>query len=162
MDYRQLGQSGLKVSTLCLGTMTFGAETSLATATKIVNSFEGGAVVTDDGELADELRLVGNFGYVGYDEVSTIGTNAKLCEPNAALGLTSIESIEDFIEINRAHHETYRRQLATIDGVTLLEPPPEVRANFHYVVVRIEPATFGLTRDELYTFLHLENVLARR
>ena len=55
-------------------------------ATKFVNAFEGGAITTNDDELADRLRLMRNYGFEDYDKVVQSGTNAKMCEPSAAMG----------------------------------------------------------------------------
>jgi dTDP-4-amino-4,6-dideoxygalactose transaminase len=62
-------------------------------ATKFVNAFEGGAIVTNDDKLADKMRLMKNFGFAGYDKVLDIGTNGKMSEVSAAMGLTSLESL---------------------------------------------------------------------
>ncbi len=61
-------------------------------ATKFFNTFEGGAVVTNDDELADKMRLMRNFGFAGYDNVIYLGTNGKMTEISAAMGLTGLES----------------------------------------------------------------------
>src|SRR5438045_3336291 len=68
-------------------------------ATKFFNTFEGGAVVTNDDELAGKIRLMKNFGFSGYDCVSYIGTNGKMSEVSAAMGLTSLESIDEFVAV---------------------------------------------------------------
>ena len=64
-------------------------------ATKFFNTLEGGAVVTNDDQLARKIRLMKNFGFAGYDNVIYIGTNGKMTEAAAAMGLTSLESLED-------------------------------------------------------------------
>ncbi len=69
-------------------------------ATKFCTSFEGGAIVTNDDALADRLRLMRNFGFDGPDNVVHIGTNGKLNEISAAMGITSIESMSGFINTN--------------------------------------------------------------
>ncbi|WP_255427245.1 DegT/DnrJ/EryC1/StrS aminotransferase family protein [Sphaerospermopsis sp. LEGE 00249] len=68
-------------------------------ATKFMNTFEGGAIVTNDDELNQKLRLMKNFGFAGMDKVIYLGTNGKMSEVSAAMGLTSLESMEDFIEL---------------------------------------------------------------
>jgi dTDP-4-amino-4,6-dideoxygalactose transaminase len=65
-------------------------------STKWLNSFEGGAVVTNDDDLAGKVRLMGQFGFADYDRVDSIGTNAKMSEVAAAMALTSIESADVF------------------------------------------------------------------
>ena len=73
-------------------------------ATKFFNTFEGGAVLTNDDALAEKMRLMRNFGFRGFDDVIYIGTNGKMSEVCAAMGLTSLESIDEFIETNRFNH----------------------------------------------------------
>ena len=63
-------------------------------ATKFLNSFEGGAVATNDDALAERMRLMRNFGFQGFDNVIHLGTNGKMTEVCAAMGLTSLESID--------------------------------------------------------------------
>ena len=65
-------------------------------ATKFFNTFEGGAVCTNDDELAAKIRLMKNFGFSGKDNVIYVGTNGKMSEISAAMGLTSLESVDDF------------------------------------------------------------------
>ena len=76
-------------------------------ATKFLNCLEGGAVVTNDSELARKIGLMKNFGFAGYDNVVSIGTNGKMNEVSAAMGLTGLEALDDFIATNRAHYEQY-------------------------------------------------------
>ena len=76
-------------------------------ATKFCNSFEGGAIVTNDSELAHKIRYMKNFGFSDYDCVDFIGTNGKMSEVSAAMGLTSLESIEDFINNYRENYHQY-------------------------------------------------------
>jgi dTDP-4-amino-4,6-dideoxygalactose transaminase len=131
-------------------------------ATKFVNSFEGGAVVTDDDELAARIRLMRNFGFAGYDTVVQAGTNGKMSEIAAAMGLTSLESMDEFITVNRRHHAQYREELAGLPGVRLVGYDEHERANYQYVVVEIDEAETTLSRDAVVEVLHAENVLARR
>ncbi len=141
---------------------TFGrAEVLSFHATKFVNTFEGGAIVTDDDDLAARARLMRNFGFVDLDEVVELGTNGKMNEVSAAMGLTSLESLNGFYAANRRNHEAYRRGLGPIDGLSLLAYEPGARSNRHYVVVEVDESA-GLSRDELQRVLCAEGVLARR
>ncbi len=76
-------------------------------ATKIVNAFEGGAITTNDDALAARIRLMKNFGFKGLDNVVYLGVNGKMSEPSAAMCLTNLEQIDDFIEINRRNYQEY-------------------------------------------------------
>lgn len=131
-------------------------------ATKFFNSFEGGAVTTDDDDLARKLRLMKNFGFVNYDQVDYIGTNGKMSEIAAAMGLTSLESMDEFVAVNRRNYRRYREGLADLPGVRMIAHDQTERHNFQYIVLEIDEAATGIGRDLLVRLLWAENVLARR
>ena len=131
-------------------------------ATKFLNTFEGGAVVTNDDELARRLKLMRNFGFTGYDQVEYLGMNAKMPEVCAAMGLTGLDNLDQFIAVNRRNHAGYRTLLADLPGLRVLPYDDAERSNFQYVIMEIDPASCPLTRDELLRVLHAENILARR
>jgi dTDP-4-amino-4,6-dideoxygalactose transaminase len=131
-------------------------------ATKFFNTFEGGAVLTNDEVLAEKMRLMRNFGFRGYDNVIYIGTNGKMTEVCAAMGLTSLESVDEFIERNCLNHSAYRRELDGIPGLSVMAYDERERANYQYIVLEVDGPAAGLTRDELVGVLFAENVLARR
>ena len=131
-------------------------------ATKFLNSFEGGAITTNDDELAGKIRLMTNFGFSGYDNVIYIGTNGKMTEVSAAMGLANLEGIEGLVAANRHNYEVYRGGLASIPGLALMPYDSAERGNYQYVVVEVDEAAAGLTRDNLIAVLHAENVLARK
>jgi dTDP-4-amino-4,6-dideoxygalactose transaminase len=130
-------------------------------ATKFFNTFEGGAVVTNDDQLAEKMRLMRNFGFSGYDRVIYPGTNGKLTEIAAAMGLTNLEDIDRFIEINRTNYYTYREELRALRGVSMLTFDESEQNNFQYIVLDVSPE-FPVSRDRLVEALHAENVLARK
>jgi dTDP-4-amino-4,6-dideoxygalactose transaminase len=131
-------------------------------ATKLANSFEGGAVVTNSGELASRLRLMRNFGFADYDQVVSIGINGKMSEVAAAMGLTSLDSLDHSIEINRQNYAQYLEHLRGVPGVSAVRFDDREACNYQYVVVEIDNAAFGCTRDEVQRVLWAENILARR
>jgi len=130
-------------------------------ATKFFNTFEGGAVVTDDDELAEKMRLMRNFGFVDFDDVIHPGTNGKMIEPCAAMGLVNLDAIDGVIEANRRNHAAYREALAGIPGISLLGYDDSERNNYQYVVAEIADAS-AVGRDAIVQALHAENILARR
>jgi dTDP-4-amino-4,6-dideoxygalactose transaminase len=127
-----------------------------------VNCFEGGAIVTNNDELAEKIRLMKNFGFAGLDNVIYLGTNGKMSEPSAAMGLTSLEGMDGFIARNRANHDAYRNALGGIAGIRLLQYNEAEKNNYQYVVLEIDEQEFGLDRDNLIRVLHAENIRARR
>ncbi len=131
-------------------------------ATKFFNTFEGGAVVTNNDELAAKLRLMRNFGFAGYDDVVCVGTNGKMTEVSAAMGLTSLESLDEIIAVNRRNYDRYREELRGIPGVSLLAYDEKEKCNYQYVVLEISEDHAHVYRDDLLRVLFAENVLARR
>jgi dTDP-4-amino-4,6-dideoxygalactose transaminase len=131
-------------------------------ATKFFNAFEGGAVLTNDDELAKKIRLMKNFGFVDYDEVTYIGTNGKMSEISAAMGLTGLESLDEFISINRHNYIHYRNELNNIPGIKMVEYNEKEKCNFQYIVLEIDERITGIARDEILQILQAEHILARR
>ena len=131
-------------------------------ATKCVNTCEGGAVVTNDSQFAERVRTARNFGFVDYDRVASVGVNGKLNEISAAVGLSSLDAMGEFIRVNRRNHEHYRVELRNVPGVSVAAYDSAESGNYHYVVVEIDEAVAGLSRDILAEILRRENVLARR
>lgn len=130
-------------------------------ATKFFNTFEGGAVVTDDDELAETMRLMRNFGFAGFDNVIHPGTNGKLVEICAAMGLVNLDYIDTVIEANRRNWLAYRDALAGIPGLRLMPYDEAERNNWQYVILEVDPECRA-TRDEIVAELHRHNVLARK
>ncbi|MFC1704059.1 aminotransferase class I/II-fold pyridoxal phosphate-dependent enzyme [Candidatus Omnitrophota bacterium] len=149
----------------CKGQMigNFGnAEVFSFHATKFLNCLEGGAIATNDDELASKIRLMKNFGFSGYDNVISVGTNAKLDEFSAAMGLTGLESMDEFIAINQRNYKQYEKESASLPGITLTKYDEREKTNYQYIVFEIDHRATKLTRDQLVNILHAENVLVKR
>jgi dTDP-4-amino-4,6-dideoxygalactose transaminase len=131
-------------------------------ATKFLNAFEGGAIVTNDDIVADRVRLMKNFGFVDEDQVVYLGSNGKMSEASAAMGLTSLESMEEFIAVNERNYDGYRKNLGDVPGIQIVAYDAQQRHNYQYVVLEIDERVTGLSRDRLQQILRAENVLARR
>ncbi len=131
-------------------------------ATKFLNSLEGGAVVTNNDELAAKIRLMKNFGFAGYDNVIYIGTNGKMNEMAAAMGITSLESMDEFVFANRLNYEFYKRELLDLPGIKLFVYDEAEKCNYQYLVLEVDEQITILSRDELIKILWAENVIARR
>ena len=131
-------------------------------ATKAINCFEGGAIATNDDQLAARLRRIANFGFVDFDQVEDIGTNGKMSEVNAAMGLASLSDRQRIFETNRAHWSQYRALLAELPGIRVYEHPKNESHNYHYAIVEVDENSFGLSRDQLLACLQAERVMARR
>ncbi len=130
-------------------------------ATKLFNTFEGGAIVTNNDELASKIRLMLNFGFKGMDKVIYIGTNGKMNEISAAMGLTNLDSLDSIIANNKRNYECYRDRLEEITGLSVMKFSESEKCNWQYVVVEVDEK-YSIGRDELMEKLHAENVLVRR
>ena len=131
-------------------------------ATKAFHTFEGGAVTTNDDALADTLRSIRNFGFDDRGTVAMLGTNAKMSEVHAAMGLTNLDAFADTLARSRLCHETYAEQLRGIRGLAFRTAGTSEASNFHYAVGELDEAAFGLARDDVLAVLNAENILARR
>jgi dTDP-4-amino-4,6-dideoxygalactose transaminase len=130
-------------------------------ATKFFNTFEGGAVVTNNDDLARKMRLMKNFGFSGYDNVIYPGTNGKMTEIAAAMGLVNFDAIDEFVEVNRRNHMQYSKRLNDIKGLSVIDYNDREHNNYQYVVIEVLDS-FPVERDEIVRALQAENVLARR
>jgi len=131
-------------------------------ATKFINAFEGGMVTTNNDELAAKIRLMKNFGFGGYDNVVHIGTNGKMNEVCAAMGLSSIEGMDQVIAANRRNYKQYQKDLADLPGISLIRYDEAEKSNYQYIVLEIDGTVAGISRDQLMKMLHAENIFARR
>jgi dTDP-4-amino-4,6-dideoxygalactose transaminase len=131
-------------------------------ATKFVSCGEGGAIVTNDDDFAARVRRMRNFGIAGCDQVVSEGTNGKLSEFAAAVGLTSLDSMDEFLAANERNQLHYRQALNGVSGVDLIDYDEAEKNNFQYVVAEVDDQRSPLSRDQWLQVLHAENVLARR
>jgi dTDP-4-amino-4,6-dideoxyglucose len=110
-------------------------------ATKLVNSFEGGLIATESDDVAERLRALRNNGFVTTEaregSVESVGTNAKMSEIHAAMGLTNLEDIRRIVDHNRDVFRGYARHLP--DGARLCRPNHPA-SNFSYIVACIDPS----------------------
>ena len=131
-------------------------------ATKFLNSFEGGAVVTNSDELARKLRLMKNFGFTATDKADYLGINGKMSEVQAAMGLTSLESVDSFISINRENYTRYQKMLEPVPGIEVMPFSGKEKHNYQYISLDIDDALTGIERDCIMRVLHAERIRARR
>jgi dTDP-4-amino-4,6-dideoxygalactose transaminase len=130
-------------------------------ATKFFNTFEGGAVVTNDDELAQAMRLMRNFGFAGYDNVIHPGTNGKMIEICAAMGIVNLEALDTVVEINRHNYACYREALDGIPGLSVMPYDDSELCNYQYVVLEASEDCRA-SRDQIVDALQAENILARK
>lgn len=130
-------------------------------ATKVFNTFEGGAIICPDAKTKVRIDRLKNFGFV--DEVTVVapGINGKMSEINAAFGLLQLKHIEGALACRRDIDVAYRLQLATIKGIQCLNDAGEKVSNHAYFPVLVQP-DYPLSRDALYQKLKDNGIYARR
>ncbi|MDD2599288.1 MAG: DegT/DnrJ/EryC1/StrS family aminotransferase [Kiritimatiellae bacterium] len=130
-------------------------------ATKVFNTFEGGAITTNNDSLAEKMRLMQNFGFAGVDNVIHVGTNGKMTEISAAMGLVNFLEINKFIEANKRNYDLYKQAIAEINGLKLIEFDENQCCNWQYIVVEVGDE-YPRSRDALIDLLHANNIRARK
>ncbi len=130
-------------------------------ATKFINTFEGGAVLTNDDLLAKKMQLMRNFGFSGMDNVIHPGTNGKMTEIAAAMGLANLGSIDAVLSANESNYKAYLNELSGLPGISLLPYDYTEQNNFQYVIMEVGDEC-PVRRDDIVQALHAENILARR
>jgi dTDP-4-amino-4,6-dideoxygalactose transaminase len=118
-------------------------------ATKVFNTFEGGAIVCKTPEMKRYIDQLKNFGHDGEVSVIETGINGKMSEINAAFGLLQLDYVNEAISKRAAIDARYRRELAGIPGLQCLGNTGQMRQNHAYFPIRVK-ATFPLSRDALY------------
>ncbi len=131
-------------------------------ATKVFNTIEGGCVCFHDPSLADALNQLKNFGIVSQDEVERIGTNAKMNEFCAAMGLCNLRHLDEEIAKREQLANRYWELLENVPGVTIFRPSKNIKSNYAYLPVLFDPDAFGATRDEVYNALADAGIGARK
>jgi dTDP-4-amino-4,6-dideoxygalactose transaminase len=130
-------------------------------ATKVFNTFEGGAIVCPDAKTKIRIDQLKNFGHVGEVTVVAPGINGKMSEFNAALGLLQLKYIDQALARRKAIDEAYREQLKVVNGIHCLKAAGEKTANYSYFPILVE-ANYPISRDDLYQRLKDSGIHPRR
>jgi dTDP-4-amino-4,6-dideoxygalactose transaminase len=130
-------------------------------ATKVFNTFEGGAIVCPDVKTKVRIDQLKNFGHVGEVTVVAPGINGKMSEFNAALGLLQLKYIDKALARRKEIDVTYRERLKSVKGVRCLSDAGEKIANYSYFPIMVEPG-YQISRDELYQRLKDNGIHPRR
>ncbi len=129
-------------------------------ATKVFHTIEGGSVACRDPEVKRKLEVLKNFGIVDPDDVHEVGTNAKMNEFQAAMGICNLRHIDEAIAKRKAVLERYDQNLSGIRGIKLNHIPSETESNYAYYPVVFDG--FYKTRDEVIAQLKEHDIYARK
>jgi dTDP-4-amino-4,6-dideoxygalactose transaminase len=131
-------------------------------ATKVFNTFEGGAIICHDEKTKNHIDNLKNFGITDEITVVSPGINAKMNEFQAALGLLQLKYVDEAIKKRKQVTEIYWNAFKGIQGITYLHDLPEVTHNYAYFPILIDNIKFGKTRDQVYDELKSHNIFSRR
>lgn len=131
-------------------------------ATKVFHTIEGGALTYKNPQLRRELEAWKMFGMYEKEDAEKIGTNAKLTEFAAAIGLCNLRHVDDEIAKRKKCVETYRKLLGDIEGIKLCKEQENVVSNYAYFPVYYDSKKFGKNRDEIADILAKNNIFARK
>lgn len=130
-------------------------------ATKVFNTFEGGAIICRDADVKYRIDQLRNFGFIDELDINEIGINGKMNEFSSALGLLQLKQIDNYIEKRKWVDGQYRKKLKDIKGIRCHTEANGFKANYSYFPVFIEKE-YPKTRDELYQILKESNIYVRR
>lgn len=130
-------------------------------ATKVFNTFEGGAIICPDAKSKLRIDQLKNFGFVDETTVVAPGINGKMSEVNAAMGLLQLKHLGAAIQRRREIDAAYRAQIQGVRGITCVNRTGSSTDNFAYFTVLVGPE-YGSTRDALYDKLKARGIHARR
>ncbi len=131
-------------------------------ATKVFNTFEGGAIVCHSKEMKEHIDNLKNFGFQGETTVVTSGINAKMNEMQAAIGLLQLKYIDRLIDERKEIADTYREHLKNISGINFISDVKYMHHCYSYFPIFVEKEKYGLDRDALYEKLKENNIFGRR
>lgn len=130
-------------------------------ATKVFHTIEGGCLTFKDETLTQKISLHRNFGVKG-ESLECFGTNAKMNEFQAAMGICNLRHIDEELALRKNVYEAYTRRLQDMQGLTLLQVVDGIKQNYAYYPVLVDKEKFGMSRDELCEKLAKYNIYARK
>lgn len=131
-------------------------------ATKVFNTIEGGAVCFNNEDFGKKLYQLKNFGIKNELVVDGIGSNAKMNEFQAAMGLCNLRHVDDEINKRKKVVERYRHHLSGIDGIQLSPIQENVESNYAYFPIVVNEKIFGESRNEICNRLKEYNIFSRK
>ncbi len=130
-------------------------------ATKVFNTFEGGAIVCPDAKTKQRIDQLKNFGFEDEITVTAPGINGKMSEINAAFGLLQLQCIDAALARRQAIDARYRTALAGVPGIQCVDFDAGSKPNHSYFPILVGP-DYPLGRDALYEKLKDHGFHGRR
>jgi dTDP-4-amino-4,6-dideoxygalactose transaminase len=130
-------------------------------ATKVFNTFEGGAIICRDAKTKLRIDQLKNFGSVDETTVVAPGINGKMSEVCAAMGLLQLSHLAEALNRRQQVDASYRAALKSVKGIRCVERGGATKDNFAYFPIMVE-GDYGMTRDALFQRLRDRKIFARR
>ena len=131
-------------------------------ATKVFNTFEGGAIISKSLKEKNNIDRLINFGFRDEITVDGLGINGKMNEIQASMGILQLKYIDRIIERRRLITKMYKNGLRNIKGLQFFEESSDVKYNYSYLPIFINEYDFGHSRDDLYSYLKNNGIFGRR
>lgn len=131
-------------------------------ATKVFNTFEGGAIISHDSATKKRIDYLKNFGFAGETTIMAPGINSKMNEVQAAMGLLQLKSLSENIKKRELVTNKYRELLKDVLGISVMPEPTDTKSNYSYFPIFIDEKKYGMSRDNLYDKLKDNNIYSRR
>lgn len=130
-------------------------------ATKVFNTFEGGAVVSHSKQMKEYIDQLKNFGFKNETNVDDISLNGKLSEVHAAMGLLQLKYLKENLSKRAKVDKYYRELLKSIIGIQCIQRGNVEQDNYAYFPIIVNEA-YKLSRDELMDKLKANGIYARK
>ena len=131
-------------------------------ATKVFNTFEGGAIVCQDEKTKKNIDLLKNFGIQDEENIIATGINAKMNEFQAAIGLLQLNRIDDLIKKRKLVSQKYDKEFNNVKGIRTIKKQVDIDSNFAYYPIFVDKESFGMDRDDLHEKLKRRNIFSRK
>lgn len=130
-------------------------------ATKVFNTFEGGAIICPDAKTKERIDFLKNFGFANEVTVMAPGINGKMNEVSAAFGLLQLQYIDEALRRRKEIEALYRQALAELPGISLLPSPANASTNSAYMPILIDKDA-AQNRDAVYYAMKKAGIHGRR
>ncbi|KAA3665903.1 DegT/DnrJ/EryC1/StrS family aminotransferase [Pectobacterium carotovorum] len=130
-------------------------------ATKVFNTIEGGAIISQDAKTKKRIDYLKNFGFA--DEVTVVapGINGKMNEVQAAFGLLQLGYIDDALLKRKDICLKYKEAFKDENSIRILDVQDNIDWNYSYFPIFFEKTALSSSK-ELYDILKSEGILSRR
>ena len=131
-------------------------------ATKVFNSIEGGAILFHDKEIGKKIYELKNFGIKNENEIVSIGSNAKMNEFSAAMGICNLRHFKEEVLKRKKIYERYDQRLEGYKGIHINHPMNQLEYNYSYFPIYLDEKMLGFNRDKLYDVLKENGIYTRK